>query len=690
MKQVISQRLCLVVVVCMLLTVVTSVMFDQSKEKVFAASVIDSGTVGPGGAPWELFDNGTLEVGAGNINWTSATSPWYSHRNFIANITFTGPIEAGPSIANLFLELTNVLTIEGLYYFNTENVTDMSQMFRQTYLLTQLDFSGWNTASVTDMHNMFNGAGELASLDLSSWNVELVQDMNGLFLGTYSLEVLNLSGWNTESVTNMRWMFYNARSLTSLDLSSFDTSNVLDMAWMFAEAVSLEALDLIGFDTSSVEDFHMMFYRTTSLELLDLSSFYTSSAIDIGGMLEETINMWQLVLGADIQSLNSVNLPNVPSDAIFTGYWRNVAHGSARNPLGDYILTSTQLMAQYTGLMADTWVWERYIPEFFIIGRVVDIFGVPIAGATVTVRNPLGIIVDETTTCNLGLFSLGPFVGASHHDGYAVSVVATGFRGRIVDAERGSVDDDLGDIVLIRAESPSTPSPQVPPQTPPEELTPKTYFHKWFVEGYVDGNFRPAHTITRAEVAAILVRTMLYDEQASRPTTSLPFSDVMQENWFFRYIALAYEAGFIEGYPDSTFRPNNAITREELATLLARAGAMEILPAGDFSFIDSNTISSWARNYVYTLYHNGWMVGDDARHFNARLAITRAETPATFTRVLGRSTTNMDSIEGVWESLHLFPDVTSPASWYFFYVVEASHSHRFIKEGGTEIWVSVE
>ena len=74
---------------------------------------------------------------------------------------------------------------------------------------------------------------------------------------------------------------------------------------------------------------------------------------------------------------------------------------------------------------------------------------------------------------------------------------------------------------------------------------------------------------------------------------------------------------------------------------------------------------------------------------NPRRPIVRAETAALFSRVLERGETDMDSITGVWDDLRIFPDAANTGSWFFFYVVEASHSHYFTVENGVETWTSV-
>ena len=213
--------------------------------------------------------------------------------------------------------------------------------------------------------------------------------------------------------------------------------------------------------------------------------------------------------------------------------------------------------------------------------------------------------------------------------------------------------------------------------------------HTWFMMGRAGGNFVPSGNITRAEVATMLVRTMIPEyDPALPPPAGMPFPDVNSDDWFFGYVAWAYNAGFIEGRPDGRFDPRARISRQEVAAMVARATGVDILPAGEFSSVDADQISNWAQDYVYTVYRQGWMMGNSRNQLAPRRSITRAETAAVFCRVLERGITNATSLERVADDLRLFPDVEY-GRWYYYYVIEASHTHEFIMEDGVEIWTSV-
>ena len=352
-------------------------------------SELRTGTVGTGGAQWQLY-GGVLTVDSGFIQSTGS-SPWLAHRNYIHTIVFTGPITAGANLSGLFNGLWGVRTIEGLTYFDTSNVTTMRNMFRSMDAVTSLDLTSFDTRNVTSMycmfrstgnlvtiefspnfvtHNvrymneMFAGANSLVRLDLSNFDTRNVRHMPAMFMNATSLETLELSpNFVTHYVTDMRNMFRGTARLTSLDLSSFDTSNVRNMYSMFNGARSLTSLDVSHFDTSNVGDMSIMFGVTSNLVSLDLSNFDTSNVTAMNNMFSQATSLRELTLGENFSFIGTPALPGVRANAQYTGRWVNVANGTIEQPRGTHVLTSAQLMETYDGsTMADTWVWQRVAP----------------------------------------------------------------------------------------------------------------------------------------------------------------------------------------------------------------------------------------------------------------------------------------------------------------------------------------
>ena len=204
-------------------------------------------------------------------------------------------------MSHMFRNCTSLTSLD-LSNFNTQNVTNMSYMFYYCPSLTSLDFSNFNTQKVTNMSFMFYNCNGLTSLDLSSFNTQNVEFMNGMFYYCPSLTSLNLSNFNTQKVTNMSNMFREC-PVTSLDLSSFNTESVTNMSNMFYEC-SVTSLDLSSFNTESVTNMSNMFYECSNLTSLNISNFNTQNVTDMSSMFYECSNLTSL----DLSNFNTENV----------------------------------------------------------------------------------------------------------------------------------------------------------------------------------------------------------------------------------------------------------------------------------------------------------------------------------------------------------------------------------------------
>ena len=194
-----------------------------------------------------------------------------------------------------------------LSHFNTQNVTDMSWMFGRCWGLTSLDLSHFNTQNVTDMRGMFYGCSGLTSLDLSHFNTQNVTYMGAMFGGCSGLTSLDLSHFNTQNVTNMSEMFRSCSGLTSLDVSHFNTQNVTDMSWMFSGCSDLTSLDLSHFNTQNVTNMREMFSGCSGLTSLDLSHFDTQNVTNMSEMFSGCSGLTSL----DLSHFNTQNVTDM-------------------------------------------------------------------------------------------------------------------------------------------------------------------------------------------------------------------------------------------------------------------------------------------------------------------------------------------------------------------------------------------
>ncbi|WP_417099112.1 BspA family leucine-rich repeat surface protein [Leyella stercorea] len=230
-----------------------------------------------------------LNEGENLPGWYKFDDNNHSHNaNIIKKVIFDASFaNARPtSCYNWFYGCTDLTTIEGIEYLNTENVTNMSWMFSECSTLTTLDLSNFDTKNVMEMSYMFGSCTKLKTLDVSSFNTQNVTDMNWMFSYCSALTTLDLSNFDTKNVTDMSGMFSNCSALTTLDLSSFETQNVTDMSRMFKDCSALTTLDVSNFDTQNVTDMSRMFKGCRALTTLDLSSFETQNVTDMSRMFK--------------------------------------------------------------------------------------------------------------------------------------------------------------------------------------------------------------------------------------------------------------------------------------------------------------------------------------------------------------------------------------------------------------------
>uniref|UniRef100_UPI003F7D0C00 BspA family leucine-rich repeat surface protein n=1 Tax=Leyella stercorea TaxID=363265 RepID=UPI003F7D0C00 len=225
-----------------------------------------------------------LNEGENLPGWYKFDDNNHSHNaNIIKKVIFDASFaNARPtSCYNWFYGCTDLTTIEGIEYLNTENVTNMSWMFSECSALTTLDVSNFDTKNVMEMSYMFGSCTKLKTLDVSSFNTQNVTDMNWMFSYCSVLTTLDLSNFDTKNVTDMNGMFSNCSALTTLDLSSFETQNVTDMSRMFKDCSALTTLDVSNFDTQNVTDMSRMFKGCRALTTLDVSNFDTQNVTDM-------------------------------------------------------------------------------------------------------------------------------------------------------------------------------------------------------------------------------------------------------------------------------------------------------------------------------------------------------------------------------------------------------------------------
>nr|WP_280925089.1 BspA family leucine-rich repeat surface protein [Bifidobacterium sp. ESL0784] len=167
----------------------------------------------------------------------------------------------------VFQWLHNVTSID----FSNATITGLTgteYMFRDDYSLKSIDLSGFDTSGVTNMASMFEACKDLQTITFGpGWSTARVTDMNNMFNNTYSLVTPDFSTWDTSQVTDMSGMFAGSW-VSSLDLSNFNTSQHPNMQQMFDGCTNLQKLDISGFDTTGSNMMYM--FRGSPIRLLRL------------------------------------------------------------------------------------------------------------------------------------------------------------------------------------------------------------------------------------------------------------------------------------------------------------------------------------------------------------------------------------------------------------------------------------
>ena len=199
--------------------------------------------------------------------------------------------------------------------------------------------------------------------------------------------------------------------------------------------------------------------------------------------------------------------------------------------------------------------------------------------------------------------------------------------------------------------------------------------HFNYVIGYTDGTIRPNNNISRAEVATIFFRLLTDEARTQYDKTTSSFSDIKDGAWCCRAVSTLTNMGIIKGYTDGTFRPNADITRAELATIIARFAKLDV---NTKTFSDIN--GHWAQKSIELAAGNGWINGYTDGTFRPNKSIIRAETFAMINRVLDRQTESVSDLLPT-SDMNMWSDNLNENAWYYKDVQEATNYHKCDRVG---------
>ena len=208
--------------------------------------------------------------------------------------------------------------------------------------------------------------------------------------------------------------------------------------------------------------------------------------------------------------------------------------------------------------------------------------------------------------------------------------------------------------------------------------------HYAYVVGYPDGMVYPQKNITRAEVATIFFRLLEDETREANMTKSNSYNDMKDGAWYTCAVSTLSKMGIIKGYEDGSFKPDASISRAEFAAIAARFD-----PDGDTTPATFSDVSShWAKDEISIAANHGWIKGYEDGSFKPDQKITRAETMTLVNRVLKRLPETKDDLHKdmkTWpdnqnESAWFYLAVQEATN---------SHYQKLKKDGTHEKWESM-
>lgn len=241
-------------------------------------------------------------------------------------------------------------------------------------------------------------------------------------------------------------------------------------------------------------------------------------------------------------------------------------------------------------------------------------------------------------------------------------------------------------FALVWEESAVTP----PPVTPSEPADPDdtgvsdlldTENHNQYLFGYPEGTFGPDQNMTRAEVAQMFYN-LLVDKNVA---ITASFEDVPADAWYAKSVNTLASMGIISGVGENRFEPERSITRAEFTSMAMKFTKGALDGTNVFSDVHSG---DWFYEAVVGSIQYGWIEGYEDGTFRPENRITRVEVTSIVNKMLGRFA-DREFVAGHADELNAFSDVTS-THWGYYHIVEATNSHTYTKPStNVETWTEL-
>lgn len=223
-----------------------------------------------------------------------------------------------------------------------------------------------------------------------------------------------------------------------------------------------------------------------------------------------------------------------------------------------------------------------------------------------------------------------------------------------IDAD-GKKELDKDEIVIIFEYDKIIGSKKKRPIKPKEEvkieekLDKKNHFE--YIQGYPEGTVRPEGKITREEVSAVFYRLLTENYKGSIYSLENNYKDVENKRWSNKHISTLSKGKIVEGYEDGNFRPGQNVTRAEVAVIASRFDSLSSTK-NNFSDVKGH----WAEEYIGSASSKGWIKGYQDGSFRPDEYITRAEFVTLVNNVLGRGVKKEHILKGIKEFTDLRED----------------------------------
>ena len=238
-------------------------------------------------------------------------------------------------------------------------------------------------------------------------------------------------------------------------------------------------------------------------------------------------------------------------------------------------------------------------------------------------------------------------------------------------------------VVPVEPTIPIGPFFPLPPADPVDPVKPveEGKLVEAYIFGYPDGNFLPQANVSRGEAATLFARLLILDG-VQKPTdgSSVDYADI-KDHWAEKDIDFISQLGYIHGYKDGQFKPDEKITRAEFAKMIQKYSKKNDTKA-PFKDIENH----WAQEAIHQAYGNGIIKGYEDNTFRPNNAITRAETVKMLNALFQRETKANDikEIKNL-NVLKTFPDVEKDF-WAFFDILDGTNSHT---ENKNQDWIEL-